>query len=364
MNSPSSHRLKKLQVYLYDQNALVEEILRSQPELRRNLDRQIRESPSAPARLAAETMDGRTPSQRLRANPPQIDSRLMGRSSDTARYGALGASPQNQHQQQLQNRSTMYTTSTMLDQPLEQYGPRVPRNPSPQTLQLDVRKGRGISSPGLLENASVTPGTVMDDLSEHLTPQNWQYPNGRFNDSDIDLGEIPTDTPVRPFSFAVWAGKNASRSGQGPYSARSSPGPRVNDSDPMNHRRTSTSGSASSIFGRWGGSVTSFFGGSQGGMSGSMMDMQCVFVLLPPCLSVLLQCVHNPVADVLTPFTAWDWKPIERKGTRLCLVNLAQYPWRLLLDLASSLALLENQTHGKINHQSDRRTLSTMAPRP
>lgn len=58
----------------------------------------------------------------------------------------------------------------------------------------------------------------------------------------------PAESGIRPFSFAVRAGAVAERG-----------------SDSGHGRR--------SIFGRWGGSVTSFFGGSQGG-SGSMMDMQ------------------------------------------------------------------------------------------
>lgn len=59
----------------------------------------------------------------------------------------------------------------------------------------------------------------------------------------------PAESGMRPFSFAVRAGATGGERG----------------SDSGHGRR--------SIFGRWGGSVTSFFGGSQGG-SGSMMDMQ------------------------------------------------------------------------------------------
>jgi hypothetical protein len=58
------------------------------------------------------------------------------------------------------------------------------------------------------------------------------------------------DGSLRPFSFAVRAGAAAGRDGEG-------------------------HGGRKSLWGRWGGSVTSFFGGSQGG-SGSMMDMQYV----------------------------------------------------------------------------------------
>ena len=59
----------------------------------------------------------------------------------------------------------------------------------------------------------------------------------------------PAESGRRPFSFAMRAGATASRG----------------SSDGHGGRR--------SLWGRWGGSVTSLFGGSQGG-SGSMIDMQ------------------------------------------------------------------------------------------
>ena len=66
-------------------------------------------------------------------------------------------------------------------------------------------------------------------------------------DEDMWPPMSPAESGLRPFSFAVRASATARGSSDG-------------------HGRKS-------FFGRWGGSVTSLFGGSQGG-SGSMMDMQ------------------------------------------------------------------------------------------
>ena len=63
-----------------------------------------------------------------------------------------------------------------------------------------------------------------------------------------ELWSPGADTNLRPFSFAVRAGATASRSSSDGHGRRS-------------------------LWGKWGGSVTSLFGGSQGG-SGSMVDMQ------------------------------------------------------------------------------------------
>lgn len=79
----------------------------------------------------------------------------------------------------------------------------------------------------------------------------------RYNQGQPDVEEYspisPEESGVRPFSFAVRAGATGQGTGQG-------------------HQGSDGHGRRS-FFGRWGGSVTSFFGGSQGG-SGSMMDMQ------------------------------------------------------------------------------------------
>lgn len=219
MTAPSAHRLKKLQIYLRDQAALVDELFRTYPELRQERRRETELAPAIPP-----TQPLQLSGQRFTTESPVVDDRQRNE-----RYGAL--------------RQTMYSNMPEGGDPSFSGG-RVPRRPSPQALPLDARKGRGISSPGLLENASTLSVNNNYDRSEQLTPQ-------------ID----PDASSMRPFSFAVRA--------QAPTSARSSPGPRA--SDPMDTRRASAGGS---VFGRWGGSVTSFFGGSQGGMSGSMMDMQ------------------------------------------------------------------------------------------
>ncbi|WWC71329.1 uncharacterized protein I206_105283 [Kwoniella pini CBS 10737] len=104
--------------------------------------------------------------------------------------------------------------------------PRTPIYASPIAVSTRSRHGKQGSSPGLLER-SPAPGTC-DESNEEL----WS----------------PGDEPgagLRPFSFAVRAGATAGSDGHG---------------------------GRKSLWGRFGGSVTSLFGGSQNG-SGSMMDM-------------------------------------------------------------------------------------------
>ncbi|WWC63558.1 uncharacterized protein I303_106162 [Kwoniella dejecticola CBS 10117] len=106
--------------------------------------------------------------------------------------------------------------------------PRTPIYASPISASTRGRHGKQGSSPGLLER-SPPPGTY-DESNEEL----WS----------------PADEPgagLRPFSFAVRAGAGAAAGSDG-------------------------HGGRRSLWGRFGGSVTSLFGGSQNG-SGSMMDM-------------------------------------------------------------------------------------------
>lgn len=106
-----------------------------------------------------------------------------------------------------------------------------PGNVSPAAHSVRSRYEKGISSPGTLEHATRLERWADDE-------ELWSPASG---------GE----SSIRPFSFAVRAGAAAGREGsEGGHGRRS-------------------------LFGRWGGSVTSFFGGSQGG-SGSMIDMQWV----------------------------------------------------------------------------------------
>lgn len=106
------------------------------------------------------------------------------------------------------------------------------RTPTPHSARSRYEKG--ISSPGTLERSPQPDRWGADDDDDAL----W---------SPISGG----DGSLRPFSFAVRAGAAAARDGGHGHDGRKS------------------------LWGRWGGSVTSFFGGSQGG-SGSMMDMQYV----------------------------------------------------------------------------------------
>lgn len=100
--------------------------------------------------------------------------------------------------------------------------------PTPHSARSRYEKG--VSSPGTLER-SPQPDRWAEDEDALWSP--------------VSAG----DGSLRPFSFAVRAGAAAARDG------------------------VEGGGGRKSLWGRWGGSVTSFFGGSQGG-SGSMMDMQ------------------------------------------------------------------------------------------
>ena len=177
-----------------------------------------------------------------------------------------------------QTRSTMYEASTIplnngYDRQRYDYVEQIAvdprRNPRVPALQLDVRKGRGISSPGLLElssqPASRTTSRQSPTTSTFRQDQQYNFANDDTSTMDWDPA---ANAALRPFSFAVWAGKKG-----GASSVRSSPGPGREGNG------------RSSVLGRWGGSVTSLFGGSQagshwgsshGGNSGSMMDMQYV----------------------------------------------------------------------------------------
>ena len=114
--------------------------------------------------------------------------------------------------------------------------PLQPINRTPQAGSVGKgRHNKGISSPGLLQSSP----KLGDDMP--------------YNDDEPWEPLSPTESGLRPFSFAVRAGAAAARDGSEGHGGRRS------------------------LWGRWGGSVTSFFGGSQGG-SGSMMDMQYVDV--------------------------------------------------------------------------------------
>ncbi|WVF67590.1 hypothetical protein IAT40_002348 [Kwoniella sp. CBS 6097] len=109
---------------------------------------------------------------------------------------------------------------------------RTPQYGSPASATSRVRHGKQGSSPGVLERSPQRSGTYEESNEELWSP------------------DEATGGNLRPFSFAVRAGAAAARDGGG--------------SDGHGGRR--------SLWGRFGGSVTSLFGGSQNG-SGSMMDM-------------------------------------------------------------------------------------------
>lgn len=106
--------------------------------------------------------------------------------------------------------------------------PVAQRNP-PMSLRAKGRHEIGYNPPSVIERSP--------RFDEWVEPDEELYPP-----------ISPVDSGLRPFSFAVRAGAHAARDGS------------------EGHGRKK-------MWGRWGGSVTSFFGGSHGG-SGSMVDMQ------------------------------------------------------------------------------------------
>lgn len=267
MNAPAAHRFKTLQIYLRDQAAsvgLVHPTAR-RAELDASMSRQSMVLPPNQHLSAIRSQDPTMLPPHLR---PSQSHGILQEPVDYQRGAPTHRTPQHGHYLDPVQRATMYAKpaeepaylpgqgSTYIRSktipaialgsplPARRDGPQ-PRAPP---LQLDLRKGKGVSSPGLLEGMS--PNQIaLDDVANDRA-------SGRYDSGD--QASI-SDSPIRPFSFAVWAGNG------GQHSARSSPGP-------GRDRRNS------SALGRWGGSVTSFFGGSQGGASGSMMDMQYVWL--------------------------------------------------------------------------------------
>jgi hypothetical protein len=275
MIAPSAHRYKTLQKYLADQARLFgippeeEQQLESSVWLREHerIGSASRSSSAARGNGQdagyAQSSGHRQPGyeQRGTTSPLHWPDRSLSANARATMYD--GVPPQSQ-----------YTSQSGRVQPSE-YDNVARANPRLPAIQLDVRKGRGISSPGLLELSSQPPRRVISRPSPTVGSfrQDQMY---NFNDDEESMILDLTDqeqtgagsAPLRPFSFAVRAGRSSGNAG----STRSSPGP--------GEGREGLSG----VLGRWGGSVTSLFGGSQaggshwggshGGNSGSMMDMQ------------------------------------------------------------------------------------------
>lgn len=263
MGSPSSHRARTLRKYLDDQAALLDpvalQLAQAQPTgrtFRSNMQQDVAAARLEPVRDVApgarHTMYDDNPSY----YDPQrdIEERIARDRAQANRMREASTGSQ--------SRMPMFDVNEPMVIPRSRFDAaeqaRALRVPS-TVQQLHERKGRGISSPGLIETGAPDDRRYPDmDNSWSMDPS-----------SSARLDEQVTP-PIRPFSFAVWAGRNGDPSGA--YSARSSPGPRPGSRYDEDGR--SVRSGQGGFFGRWGGSVTSFFGGSQGGVSGSMMDMQ------------------------------------------------------------------------------------------
>lgn len=121
----------------------------------------------------------------------------------------------------------------------------------PMTHFIVDREPSSAPVPGMV--GAAMPGQPMSRLGSRsgLSPTFAQantIAQSEILDDDVWTPPSPQESGMRPFSFAVRAGAAQARGGSEGHGRRS-------------------------ILGRWGGSVTSFFGGSQAG-SGSMIDMQ------------------------------------------------------------------------------------------
>lgn len=262
--SPSAHRFRTLQKYLRDQMLLIGIPPEEEPQLESNLWLRERERFEASYRPTNGSVppNGRSFAYAPcgRDQPGPMRPRAAPRDGYPSRATMFEASTAPQQAGYSMYDRQGYDYTEQLSDPR--------RNARVPALQLDVRKGRGISSPGLLELSS-QPSSQRNRQSPTTSTfrQDQQYNFSNDDGPSVDWDPAGgRDSPLRPFSFAVWASKNG-----GASSVKSSPGPRAERD-------------GRSVLGRWGGSVTSFFGGSQaggshwgdshGGNSGSMMDMQ------------------------------------------------------------------------------------------
>ncbi|KAK4686607.1 hypothetical protein P7C73_g3518, partial [Tremellales sp. Uapishka_1] len=227
--SASAHRYGWLQTYLHNQYLVILELRAEVLRIGRYPD--PTEAPEAPSTLSSHEDRPRTS-----GSSAQWDARHARELSEHMRGAFVSSSPP-----VLQPIRPSPSTPTMLGAQANGRGqvklparpqthfypdrepvsnPRMPISGPPTTR---ARHGKGISSPSILERT---------------------YPQ---DDVEWDDALSPGESGLRPFSFAVRAGAQAGQESSDGHGRRS-------------------------IWGKFGGSVTSLFGGSQGG-SGSMMDM-------------------------------------------------------------------------------------------
>jgi hypothetical protein len=253
--SPSAHRFKTLQKYLRDQAAMIGIPPEEEPQLESSVWLREHERNESPYRSNVVNSNGVNGYSGRMGYPQDYQPRMPNGYPTRATMYEASNVPSNSYDRQ------RYDS-------IEQLSVDPRRQPRVPAIQLDVRKGRGISSPGLLELSSQPASRTTSRKSPTTSAfrQDQQYNFTNDDTSTMDWDPAGDNSPLRPFSFAVWAGKNG-----GASSVRSSPGPGRDGNG------------RSSILGRWSGSVTSLFGGSQagshwgsshGGNSGSMMDMQ------------------------------------------------------------------------------------------
>ncbi|OWZ70446.1 hypothetical protein AYX14_04128 [Cryptococcus neoformans] len=153
-------------------------------------------------------------------------------------------------------RQSPSSPANLLASPVVSTAPSRSNPPRPMTHYLPQREpAREILTPIGYNSSSVGKRGHSKNTSSPGALEPLAINTNVNNTGDDDLWTPDQPQGLRPFSFAVRAGAAAAREGsEGHGSVGGGPGQRK------------------SLWGRWGGSVTSFFGGSQGG-SGSMVDM-------------------------------------------------------------------------------------------
>ncbi|WRT68634.1 uncharacterized protein IL334_005612 [Kwoniella shivajii] len=241
--SASAHRYQTLQIYLRQQWFLVQEVRAEAQKLGRfAFPDEIMPSSSTASSHDGQSIPRGAQSSALgwsRQRNSDMNGQIRGVYTPTRNTPQLSVVRPSPSTPANLTASAPAPRTQVLQRPLTHFipdrepslgAPRTPLYNSPMSGSTRTRHGKQGSSPGLIERSPPPTGTYEESNEELWSPDE----EGGAN--------------LRPFSFAVRAGATAARDG---------------GSDGHGRR---------SLWGRFGGSVTSLFGGSQNG-SGSMMDM-------------------------------------------------------------------------------------------
>lgn len=237
--SASAHRYQKLQDFLRNQWLLVLEIRAEAQRLGHFAFPDDLSCDSSLSSHEARFPTGATSSASYSYRRPLLPEQTGGLRQSPSSPANLLASPV----------APIATSRSNPQRPMTQYLPR--REPA---REFRTPRGYDSSSVGKRGHSKNTSSTsALEPLTINTNVKGTGDDGRRIDDDDLWTPDQPQG--LRPFSFAVRAGAAAAREGSEGHGS-------VRDG----------SGQRKSLWGRWGGSVTSFFGGSQGG-SGSMVDM-------------------------------------------------------------------------------------------